>query len=172
MRRALCLVVLSMLVPSSALAADGAHPLVEFFHNEIVPILLSVLGGLLLWVMRAGGAWLTERAKGTLFENVTRTFTEAARSAVARVDVELKPQVLAAMAADSDGGRAITPAEAAKLRAEGLRLLLGGLSPSLRAAAGRFFGGAAGVESYAAGLVERAVIDLKHAQAPRHPPTP
>lgn len=125
--------------------------LVEHGFELVSGLLLTTIFPALLGFLRA-------KASESSAARVTLVVAEAANSAVAVVDRELKPKVLAAMA---DG--VLTDTEKAQLREEALRILKTNVAPEVWTLARAQFGPL--LEGYLKGLIERAVTERRAVQA-------
>ena len=132
---------------------------VETAVNPVIHTLVSqglevLLGVLTLTVMPALLALLRAKASESSASRVALVFAEAAASAVAQVDRELKPKLLAALA---DG--VLTDDEKTALKEEAMKILRGTIAPELWEQAKKHFGPL--LEQWIAGLIERAVTERR-----------
>lgn len=172
-RALICLTVLLLALPAFADApAASAAPSAfsGFLATYVYPALITIAGTVVTALAALLARFVASMAKGTIFEHTVDVATEAARSAVAHVDAELKPKLVAAMAPDSDGGATITPAEAAQLKAAATELFFKTIAPESLAKLKTFFGGDLG--TFVSGLLERALTSQKAARAASSPPAP
>lgn len=105
---------------------------------------------LVVFVLPAIKRWFDARSTGAELENVTKAFWEAALSAVAVVDRELKPKLLAALA---DG--VLTEVEKRDLQAAAIEIVRNSIGPTLWAQAQKHLGPT--IETWVKGLIERAL---------------
>lgn len=138
------------------LAAETAvSPLVQTLVEHAFELVSTVL---LTAVFPAVLAFLKARQSESAAARVTLVFAEAANSAVAVVDRELRPKVKAAMA---DG--VLTDAEKKELRDEALRILKTNVAPDVWKGAQAQFGPL--LEGWLKGLIERAVTSRRAEEA-------
>lgn len=125
---------------------------------------IPILGGAILWALKALVQYLGTKSEGNKAAHVALVFGELAQSIVAELEVTLRPQLQKALA---DGS--LSPDEAAKLKAEALRILKEKAPAGLITAAGSVFG--AGLDTWLGGLVERAnsAAPASPSDAPKNP---
>lgn len=105
---------------------------------------------LVVFVLPAVKRWLDANAAQSEVAKVTKVFADAAASAVAVVDRELRPKLVAALA---DGK--LTDAERAELQAEAISILKNSVAPDVFEQAKKHFGPL--LENWLKGHVERAL---------------
>lgn len=138
----------SLLADAAAVSPSALELVLKYVVTPAIPLLiagvLAALGKLTQKLHAEGKA-----SKAAL---VGATFAELASSAVAHLDAEMRPRLQAALA---DGK--ITAEEGAELKAEAMRILKEHAPADLKKAAEGMFG-AAGLDIWLSGLVERAVL--------------
>lgn len=138
------------------LAADTAvSPVFQFLGNHLLQLVLSVVGTVLLPAVKR---FFEARTAESNVSRVISVFVEAATSAVAIVDRDLKPKLLAALA---DG--ILTDTEKAELHTAAMAILKSSVAPELYEQAKVHFGPM--LESWMKGLIERAVTDRQATKA-------
>ena len=172
--RALIAVALAvMFLPSLALAQAAvttAPPTTPdsfsalLLQHVLAPV-LTALGGLLAWALKALVDYLKEKGKESKTLNIVAVLTESVRSMVAHLNATLRPQLEAALA---DG--VLTDAEKTKLKETAIETVKKSLPAATLNTAKSIFGDF--LDPFLAGLVERAVLDQKAAAAVANPPAP
>ncbi len=138
--------------------------------QEVVPplcnLLLPLLGSAALAALSKLAQYLHEKAAASKAAGVAAVFTDLAKSTVAMIDVELRPQLTAALA---DGK--ITAEEGRALRDHALAILKSQVPGKLLGSAAEIFG-ALGVDTWLKGLIERAHSELPPAANNMPAPAP
>lgn len=150
-----------LFAPGLALAADVVvvpeapqSPILTAVLQYVVPALITVLGPLVIWALSQLAAFLKAKSAESKVLGVLSVVTEAANSVVAELNATLKPQLQAALA---DG--VLTQAEKDRLKTAALDVLKTKLPAATLASAQGLFGPM--LDTWLAGLVERAVVDQK-----------
>ena len=138
--------------------------LTQFFLESVLPLLLTALGGALVWAVAQLASWLRSKAAESKLARVGTVVADLAASVVAELNATLRPQLQAALA---DGQ--LTDVEKALLKATAVSVLKTKLPPAMQSLAASVFGSA--VDTWLAGHVERAVTAAKlPASVPLLPP--
>lgn len=133
------------------LLADVAPPLTVFqsiLAYVVAPLLPLLVGGLLGLIGKLL-IYLHAKEQESKTAKVFATITEAAKSVVAELEVEVRPELQKALA----DGR-LSPEEGEQLKKMALERLKGSLPPMLLRSASELFGGL--LDAWLGGLVERA----------------
>lgn len=154
-------------VPSFAQAApapvaEDPHWLVKLLVANLLPLLITVLSPLLMAAMAYLSSYLRAKSAESKAAKVGLVFSEAANSIVAELNATLKPQLLEAL---KDGK--LTEEERGKLKTTALEALKSKLPVALMDSAKGMFGGF--VDTWLAGLIERAVVAQKQAAKKEEP---
>lgn len=131
------------------------------FWQYIFPILLSAVGGVILWLGKLGAAFIRGKVESLDQSTAAAKFAHAgeklftlALNVTADINTRLKPQLTAYMA---DG--VLSDAEKAQLKEEAKKLLLSSIAPEMMVYLRGTLGGA--FDSVISGVIERAVVAVK-----------
>lgn len=149
----------------TAPAAPAPDSFSALLLQHVLAPVLTALGGLLAWALKALVDYLKEKGKESKTLNIVAVLTESVRSMVAQLNATLRPQLEAALA---DG--VLTDAEKTKLKETAIETVKKSLPAATLNTAKSIFGDF--LDPFLGGLVERAVLDQKAAAAVANPPAP
>lgn len=133
--------------------APASSSTLEAILKYLVAPLIPLVGGALVWALKALVSFLNTRKDESKVAGVSLAFAELAQSVVIELETTMRPQLQKALA---DGK--LSPEEGAALKTEALRILKEKAPAGLMSAASAVFGGA--LDTWLGGLVERANVKM------------